>query len=233
MQQELEDRLLPAPVPAGPSCSHQPKEDEAAPFRGQINPMGEVLVFEGRVVSDPSDMSLASLCKRTNLRPSKRLVRAQDGSSTVLFKSPAIKAKFCTDTFNIFVLLAVLEPVCCPGLSQGSAMIARMVCSERKARGSSDAAQSRSSFCLSAKIIPERISVCPGTGAASCCLGKSPRDWDGEEGLSAAGAGAGRERLQGHRGEPVLAGGRREELPARISPAFKSRLHILCYETQP
>lgn len=95
--------------------------------------MGEVLGFEGRVVSDPDDMSLASPCKRTNLRPSKRLAKAQDGSSTVLFKSPAIKAKFCTDTFSIFVLLAVLEPVCCPGLSQGSAMFARMVCSERKA----------------------------------------------------------------------------------------------------
>lgn len=37
----------------------------------------------------------------------------------------------------------------------------------------------------------------------------------------------------GHWGELVPAGGWREEPPAGISPALKSRLHILCSETQP
>lgn len=85
------------------------------------------------MVSDPNDMPIASLCKRTDLRPSKRLVKAQDRSSTVLFNPPAIKAKFCTDIFNIFVPLAVPEPVSCPGLDQGSAMIACVVHGECKA----------------------------------------------------------------------------------------------------
>lgn len=74
LQQEQEDHLL--PVPVGPYCSHQPGEEEAAPFQGQIHPSGEVLVSEGRVVSDLNDVPVASLCKRTDLRISKRLVKA-------------------------------------------------------------------------------------------------------------------------------------------------------------
>lgn len=88
---------------------------------------------------------------------------------------------------------------------------------------SSDAAQSRSSFRLRAEIVPEHIPACPGVGAASCCLGKSPRDWDGEEGLSAAGAGVGRGRLRGHLGTGASWCWRRDR-GRSCQPGFLQRL---------
>lgn len=157
LQQELEDHLL--PVPVGPYCSHQPGEDEAAPFQGQIHPSGEVLVSEGRVVSDLNDVPVASLCKRPDLRLSKRLVKAEDKSSTVLFKAHYHESKILHRQLlyicSSCCARAHVLPWACLELSNDCVMLgvnAKQVCG-------SDAAWSRLSFCLHTRIIPS-LSLC-------------------------------------------------------------------------
>lgn len=233
MQQELEDRSPPALVPA---ALISPGKTKAVPFQGQIHSTGEVFVFEGRVVSDPGNMPIAPLCKRTDLRSSKRLVKAQVRSSTVLFKPPAIKANFCTDIYNVFVPLAVPEPMCCPGLGQGSAMIACVVRGECKACVQLQRCPESFVFLPVCQDCPQAHLCVPRCGCCKLLSQQKPGGlgWGRESEHSGSRRGEGvAAGMPGHRGETVPAEGWREGPPAGISPELKSQLHILCYETQP